>query len=393
MFLNSLLSTYAVEKFEPIAKWLTIGLLAALLLVGVLLFFGKREAFNAYLKYALIGTAAYLLVLAILFFSLDIAKNYSDSYAEENWLEKRLLIKYVLVPLLVLASVSLLTLLGYALADHFKPEAKKTVLIVGLALFTAALIAVVVCITTYYNQKIANDGYYNSDTASVKPLGLYLALAACICAYAVFFLIDKQAFSFDSRSLAYAGICVAMSFALSYVKLWDMPAGGSVTLVSLLPLMLYSYIFGTKKGIFVGFTYGILQALQDPWLIHPAQFFIDYPVAFAAVGIAGLFRSVQGLEKLPQVKFTLGAVLAGIMRFVCHVLSGALAFEAYAPAGQNVWLYSLGYNAYVFIDAALVIAAGILVLSSKAFVQYTEKLGKEKKTASTTAKTEPIAEN
>jgi len=136
-----------------------------------------------------------------------------------------------------------------------------------------------------------------------------------------------------------------------------------------------------------------LQALQDPWLIHPAQFFIDYPVAFAAVGIAGLFRSVQGLEKLPQMKFTLGAVLAGIMRFVCHVLSGALAFEAYAPAGQNVWLYSLGYNAYVFIDAALVIAAGILVLSSKAFVQYTERLGKEKKTASTTAKTEAIAEN
>ena len=221
MFLNSLLSTYAVEKFEPIAKWLTIGLLTALLLVGVLLFFGKREAFNAYLKYALIGTAVYLLVLAILFFSLDIAKNYSDSYAEENWLDKRLLIKYVLVPLLVLASVSLLTLLCYALADHFKPEAKKTVLIVGLALFTAALIAVAVCITTYYNQKIANDGYYNSDTASVKPLGLYLALAACICAYAVFFLIDKQAFSFDSRSLAYAGICVAMSFALSYIKLWE----------------------------------------------------------------------------------------------------------------------------------------------------------------------------
>ena len=167
-----------------------------------------------------------------------------------------------------------------------------------------------------------------------------------------------------------------MSFALSYIKLWDMPAGGSVTLVSLLPLMLYSYIFGAKKGVFVGFVYGVLQAVQDPWLIHPAQFLLDYPIAFSAVGLAGLTRKLPIPKKLPQVKFALGAILAGCMRFICHVLSGALAFEAYAE-GQNVWAYSLVYNSYVFIDAALVVAVGIFVLSSKAFLTAIMRLNKE----------------
>ena len=372
MFLTSLLSVYAVEAFEPIAKWLTVGIFAALLLVGLILFLTKRDAFGGYVKYALIGVFAYLLVLAIVFFALDISKNYSDAYTEKNWLDKQLLIEYVLIPLLVLASVSLLALLAYALVERHKPETKRLTAFIGLALFALALIAVVICLSIYYDKKIANDGYYNSETASVKPLAMYLGFVACIIVYAVFSLTDKQPLSFNSRSLAFAGICVAMSFALSYIKLWDMPAGGSVTLVSLLPLMLYSYIFGTKKGLFVGFAYGLLQAVQDPWLIHPAQFLLDYPVAFTAVGLAGLFRESKGLEKLPQLKFSLGAIVAGIMRFVCHVLSGALAFEANVPAGQNVWLFSLGYNAYVFVDVALVIVAGVFVLCSKAFVRAIE---------------------
>ena len=63
-----------------------------------------------------------------------------------------------------------------------------------------------------------------------------------------------------------------------------------------------------KKGVFVGFVYGTLQALQDPWIIHPAQFLLDSPIAFSAVGLAGLFRSFRPLQKATQIKFMLGAV-------------------------------------------------------------------------------------
>ena len=369
MYLSSLLSSaYAVEKFEPIAKWLTLGILAAVLLCGAIVFFVKRNAFASVCKWLAFGFGLFLLVLAIVFFALDIAKNYSDSYAEKNWLDKRILVRFVLLPLIVLASLCLCALTAFAVTTKCAPNKKNAVGIIGGALCSIALVAALVCLALYYKKKIANDGYYNSDSATVKQVALYLSAAITVGAIMAFAFTDRQKLRFDSRALAYAGICVAMSYALSYIKLWDMPAGGSVTLVSLFPVMLYAYIFGTKKGVFVGFVYGTLQALQDPWIIHPAQFLLDYPIAFSAVGLAGLFRNFRPLRKAPQLQFTLGAVVAGMMRFVCHVLSGALAFEAYAE-GQNVWAYSLAYNSYVFIDAALVVAAGLAVLSSKPFVK------------------------
>ena len=134
--------------------------------------------------------------------------------------------------------------------------------------------------------------------------------------------------------------------------------------------MLYSYIFGVKRGVFVGFIYGILQSVQDPWIIHPAQFILDYPVAFACVGLAGLFKKLPC--KNPQIKFAFGTILAGTFRFICHVLSGTFAFEAYAK-GQNAFAYSLVYNLYVFIDAGLVVAVGVLLLSVRSFVKTVER--------------------
>ncbi|MDE6274284.1 MAG: energy-coupled thiamine transporter ThiT, partial [Clostridiales bacterium] len=176
------------------------------------------------------------------------------------------------------------------------------------------------------------------------------------------------------RDSSSAAICVALSFALSYLKLWEMPQGGSVTFASLLPLMIYSYMFGTKKGVFAGLIYGVLQAVQDPWIIHPAQFLLDYPVAFAAIGVTGMFANMQKLEKLPQVQFALGAIVASVLRFVSHVLSGVFAFSAYAAdAGMNVWAYSTAYNSFVFVDVALVIVAGVLAFSSPSLVKQARK--------------------
>ena len=129
---------------------------------------------------------------------------------------------------------------------------------------------------------------------------------------------------------------------------------------------LFSYLFGAKRGVFVGFIYGVLQAVQDPWLIHPAQFLLDYPVAFASAGLAGLFRSLNVFSSASQAQFTVSALLAGVLRFVCHLLSGVFAFSV-AAQGQNVWIYSLIYNSYVFVDIALVLIAGAILLSSKAF--------------------------
>ena len=372
MFLYSLLSSNAVDAFEPVAKWLTVCVIAGLIALCTVIFFVRRAAFQKCLKCVLIGLFLYLLALAVAFFALDIAKHYSDEYAEKNWLDKQALVQYLLVPLTVLLSLTFLSVTAFLIVGKYKPGAKKLCAIIGGTLVSIAFVAVLICISAYYTTKIADDGYYNSDVATVKQIALYLSAVLTIAVIIGLAFTDKGSLRFDSRALAYAGVCVSMSFALSYIKLWDMPNGGSITLVSLLPLMLFSYAFGAKKGVFVGLTYGVLQAVQDPWLIHPAQFLLDYPVAFSAAGLAGLFRPVKRLEKIPQISFALGAVVAGSLRFICHVLSGVFAFEAYA-IGQNVWAYSLVYNAYVFIDIALVIVAGVFVLSSKAFVKTIAK--------------------
>jgi thiamine transporter len=186
------------------------------------------------------------------------------------------------------------------------------------------------------------------------------------------FILDKSQKPFNTRCVAMAGITVAMSFGLSYIKLWEMPQGGSVTLASLLPVMIFSFIYGTKKGVFVCLIYGILQAIQDPWIIHPAQFLLDYPIAFTAVGLAGIFKSSKINDKAPRLAFSLGCGAVGLFRYIAHTLSGIFAFEAYAK-GQNAVLFSLGYNLYVLVDIALVIAVGALILSSKSLTKELTK--------------------
>ena len=130
--------------------------------------------------------------------------------------------------------------------------------------------------------------------------------------------------------------------------------------------MIFSYAYGTKKGILICFTYGILQAIQDPWLIHPAQFLLDYPVAFAAIGLTGIFSKMKVLEKLPQIAFLLGGILGSALRFLSHLLSGVFAFSTYA-GDLNPWIYSMGYNSFVFVDIALVLVVGVILFSSKSF--------------------------
>lgn len=374
MSLHSLLaSSYAFDAAEPVALWLTVGIVAALLIAGIALFFAKKGAFKNYVRFASIGFVFYALILGMVMLILNIIKHSDEAYLAENYISKDV-IYFVLIPLFALFALALVA--GMVLFSVSMLGAKKTFKVMSIVfgvLLAAGIVAVGILMAVYYFKNIAEDGYYNSETASVNQLALYIGAAAMIVlavAGALFFG-RKDKSGFDSRCIALAGVCIAMSFALSYIKLWEMPQGGSVTFVSLLPLMIFSYIYGVKKGVMAGFVYGILQAIQDPYIIHPAQFLLDYPIAFALIGFAGLFAGVRAL-KLPQIRFTLGAIVAAVLRFVSHVLSGVFAFQAYAES-TNVWVYSTAYNSFVFVDMALVIVVGIFVFSSPSFVKKTEE--------------------
>ncbi len=369
----NLLSPYAIDIAEPFLIWGTVAIVSSLILAGVILFFVNREIFKKYLKIALICFVFYALVLGILALVLEISKKYDAWYLEDNWVHRDV-INYVLAPLLALICALLVSgIILFFVAKKSPRHTKLTAIILG-AILGAGVISAIVCITLYYTTRISNDGYYSE---ALNNIGLYVGAGALIvlALIATFILGRKDKNGFDTRCIAIAGICVALSFALSYVKLFRLPQGGSITLVSMLPIMLFSYVYGVKKGVLVCFLYGVLQAVQDPWLIHPAQFLLDYPVAYMLVGFAGVFN-IRKLDKLPQVKFGLGALLGGTLRYISHLLSGVFAFGAYAldTGVDNFLAYSAVYNSWLFIETAIVIVVGALIFSSKAFNKEVAKL-------------------
>lgn len=378
MFFNSLLSAYAFDSAETVILWLTVAVVAALLIAGIAIFFAKKEIFAKYAKYGALGFAAFALIAGIVMCVLQLVKRMDGAYLDDKWVNRDV-IAYVLVPLLVLFGVLLASGIALFIISKLKPAIFKISTYVLGGLSAAALVAAIVTISIYYTAHISDDGYYSEY---MNQTGLYISMAALIVATAVgaILLGLKDKTGFDGHCIALAGITIAMSFVLSYVKLWEMPQGGSITFVSLLPIMIFSYVYGTKKGVLVGIIYGIMQAMQDCYIIHPAQFLLDYPIAFAMVGFAGTFRKIKALDKLPQVQFALGAVLAGSLRFLAHLLSGVFAFGANAATeGQmNFWAFSAAYNSFVFIDIALVIAAGVVIFSSKSFVNSLNRYSAKK---------------
>ncbi len=378
-------TSFAKNKLSTVFLWAAVALAAVLIAVGIFVWFKRQEKFKGFLAAAFTLAVGFSVAVIVAMLSLEFM----------DMAESGAVFDLVLYPTVVLGAVAVVGVAAVYVASLFGDKVKKIALIVAGSVMGAAVVALLVCLGVYL---ASGKGEYNNGVAiTATENALLYVCAAVLIAVLVFlalFFGRKDKKGFDSKSVSYAAVCIAMSFALSYLTLFRMPQGGSVTVASLLPLMIYSYMFGVKKGVFAGFVYGILQAVQDPWIIHPAQFLLDYPIAFACIGVAGMFANFKKLEKLPQVQFALGAVVASALRFASHVLSGVFAFSeyAYTPAGEpmSAWIYSLGYNAFVFADIAIVIAVGVLVFSSKAFVREVKKFNVPIKSAAAPAPTEEV---
>ena len=330
----------ALNAMRSIAFWLTVAIAIAFALCVILLHGDNRKKF---LKPAIIAIIAYAAAVGVALLALTLSEDG--------------IVVLLFVPLLIL----ILAVAASAVTLFLKRN--KLVYIITGSVTGAALIATLICMGVYSADSVTMNDQIALYICAILFMGAVIAVSA---------VVDrKNKFVFDSKSIAYAAICIAMSFALSYLRIVRMPQGGSITPASLLPLMLYAFMFGVKKGIFAGFIYGLLQALQSPdGVIHPAQFVLDFPLAFACMGLAGLFANLKALNKLPQVQFLLGGIIAGLGRFIMHFISGTFAFGAYAPEGQPAWLYSLGYQAgYVLPDVAIAVVAGALALCSPAIVR------------------------
>ena len=340
-----------VDLLRTIFFWVTLAL-AIVALVTVLLIRGESR--KRALLFWLIAGVLYACALSGIFLYF--------SFMEDGILD---ILFWPLLAVIALVAICAVVLVF---------DRKKPVVIGCAVLFGISLVVALVCMGVYFASGDAENNNWVSVTLG-ENVGLIVSvvlLVALIGALA-FFFGEGEKKEFDSKSIAYAAICIAMSFALSYLRIAKMPQGGSVTIASLLPLMIYSYLFGVRKGVFAGLIYGILQAIQDPYLVHPAQFLLDYPIAFSAIGLAGIVSSARLFEKLPQVQFLLGGLVASLLRYLSHVLSGAFAFSEYA-GDENVWLYTLSYNSFVFLDVAIVLVVGVLIFSAPSTIRQFDRI-------------------
>ena len=105
--------------------------------------------------------------------------------------------------------------------------------------------------------------------------------------------------SITAKQIVFSGVALALATVISTViKLPSLPNGGSITLFSMLIVCLIGYWYGPKVGIVASIAYGILQFIVGPYVVHPAQVLLDYPLAFGALGLSGFFyKSKHGLHK------------------------------------------------------------------------------------------------
>lgn len=334
-----------IDVASSFMLYVTVALIVGLIAAWAVTRFKKPQALSAFYKVAIgIAVGYSFSVIAVLGY-LNIVYSVIDEKINLNF--------WLIISLLAFALVSV------AVCAVLKAKKSKSFLPVTVCslVIAATYLIVILCIIPAKKAK-----YEPLNTSGMYIFsGLLIAVIAALA-----FLFGRIESEKSSKSIAYAGICIALSFALSYVKFFTLGAqGGSVTFASLLPLMIFAYKFGAKKGLLAGVIYGLLQFVQSPQFYQPMQVILDYPVAFGAIGLAGIFKDVKFLKN-DLWKFVLGATVAVFLRYAAHVISGYYVFSSWAWEGYGAFAYSVVYNLFCFVDLAIVLVPAAFIFGNKA---------------------------
>ncbi len=185
-----------------------------------------------------------------------------------------------------------------------------------------------------------------------------VAAGIALFALAIYFAgKNSEKSRMSTKQLIFCAASIALAFVTSYIKIFEMPWGGSVTLCSMLFIVMVANWYGVKTGVLVGLAYGILQFIQEPYVLSLFQVCCDYVLAFAALGVAGFFSSSpKGLVK--------GYIAAVLARGAFHALGGYLYWMSYMPDNFPQSLrsvYPIVYNYSFLLVEALITAAVISV--------------------------------
>lgn len=206
---------------------------------------------------------------------------------------------------------------------------------------------------SFFIEKV--DDYYSLTKGGYFALAVILVVLIVLAA----FLFDRKSVRLSAKQITYTAVALALGFALSYVKVVQMPWGGSITLCSMLCVCLVGYFYGPKMGLIAGLSYGILQLIQDggSYMLSPLQVGCDYIFAFMALGISGFFyKKKNGV--------IIGYIVAIIFRGVFASIAGYLYWMDYMPDNfpkSLAMIYPIAYN-YAYILAEGVVTVVILMI-------------------------------
>lgn len=184
-----------------------------------------------------------------------------------------------------------------------------------------------------------------------------------------------------NQILANTAILTGLAIALSFVILYEMPMGGSVTLACMLPIIFVSLRYGCAWGLGSGFVMALFQVMQA--VMHGNVFpycqtfetialctLLDYVVPFTIIGIAGVFRKYKG-EKIKDIGAYLGIFLVFVLRFFSHFIVGAVIWGQWAPEGMGKYLYSFIYNgSFLLPELVITMVLAVILLRSPAIKRF-----------------------
>ena len=199
---------------------------------------------------------------------------------------------------------------------------------------------------------------------SLTGLGYGALIAAILILLILACYLTGENKRIETKPLVFAAVAMALGMITSFLKLFEAPMGGSVTLFSMLFICCIGYWYGLRTGLITGFAYGLLQLISDPYIISLPQMITDYLLAFGALGLSGLFCSKKnGLIK---------GYIAGVLgRYLFAFLSGLIFFASYAEGtGMSAPVYSLAYNgSYLGCEAFMTLIILSIPAVNKAFLR------------------------
>lgn len=178
--------------------------------------------------------------------------------------------------------------------------------------------------------------------------------------------------STNVKRLVLTAMLIALATALSLVKIWQMPLGGSITLFSMLPIALISIEYGVGWGMAGAFIYSLVQMFLDlgavlSWGLSPVAvvgtILLDYILAYSSIGLSGIFR------KKGVLGICIGVFIALLLRFICHLISGTIIFDIWMPEGwASPLIYSICYNGlYMLPELVLTMGGAVALFKAPSF--------------------------